>query len=218
VARSHAFVALAITLAACAREPLPEICPFVDPGTLVIAELRGDQDGEDSFGHWIEIHNAGDSTVDLQGLRVRFRFTSGELLEFLIRESVEVPAGGEVAVGPGLPDDAPAWLGYVVGWDMSGGNPESNPPEYPRDLIREGSGFLELEGCEDDILDVVYFAALPSMGTLACGNADVPPDADANDDATSPGCWCVDAGDALPDQPLFGIGRPGTPGRANRCP
>ncbi|MFV8749367.1 hypothetical protein ACNOYE_02320 [Nannocystaceae bacterium ST9] len=216
--RSFAFVSLALSLAACVREPLPEICPNVEPGTLVIAELRGEQAEQDSFGHWIEIHNAGASTVDLIGARVRFRFASGEVVEFLIRESVEVPAGGEVALGPGLPEEPETWLAYAIGWDISGGDPDSDPPSYPRELLRESSGFVELEGCDQDLLDEVFFAELPTIGTLACGNAELPPDAADNDDTRTPGCWCIDAGEADPGQPIFGIGTPGTPGRPNRCP
>lgn len=215
--RSIAPVSLLLALAACTREPLPEICPNIEPGTLVIAELRGEQAGNDSFGHWIEIHNAGGSTVDLQGVRVRFRFTSGDEVAFLIRESLELPPGDEVAVGPGLPEQPATWLGYAIGWDLSGGDPSTDPPTYPRDLIREGSGFAELEGCDEDLLDVVYFDALPTLGTLACGNAAAPPDAELNDDTSAPGCWCVDAADAEPDQVLPGLGQPGTPGRPNRC-
>jgi hypothetical protein len=215
VARSLALVSLALALAACAREPLPEICPNVEPGTLVIAELRGDQDGEDNFGHYIEIHNAGAATVDLQGLRVRLEFNSGEVVDFIIRESVEVPAGGEAAVGPGLPEEPREWLGYAIGWDVPG---DAAPPEFPKNLLREPSGSVEIEGCSEALIDVVQFVELPTVGTLACGSAEETPDAEANDDTNAPGCWCNDTADSYPGQPLLTVGVPGTPGRPNRCP
>lgn len=216
--RSIAAASLALSLAACVREPLPQICPNIEVGTLVIAELRGPQSGSDSFGEWIEIHNTSATTVDLEGVRIRIRQAGGDVIEFPIRESVEIPGGGEVAIGPGLPNEPASWLAYAIGWDISGGDATADPPSFPRDLLRESSGFIELEGCDEDLLDVIYFADLPTLGTLACGNAELPPDADANDDTTTPGCWCVDAGDADPSQPLFGVGQPGTPGRPNRCP
>jgi hypothetical protein len=195
VARTFALVALALALAACAREPLPEICPNVEPGTLVIAELRGNN--EAAPGDWIEIHNASTSTVDLLGLVVRVRLGGGTLIRFLIRESVDVPPGGQLAIGPEVLGD---WVGYVV-------------VEHGNLFGEEFKGFVELEGCDDELLDEVEFAGLPLVGTLACGNAATPPDIDTNDN-TSTGCWCLDEGPGGA-QGLVGFGTPGEP---NRCP
>lgn len=196
----------------CVREQLPDICPSVDEGELVISELRGPQDGDDSFGHWVEVYNAAGKTVDLQGMTLRLRSSGGDELEFFVRESVEVPAGGHAVIGPGSPDDHPNWMDYAIGWDISGGDPEMD--EYPLDFMRFTAAFVELEAC-DELIDEVFFESLTPMGTLACGNADAPPTADANDETTA-GCWCVDSGDAG-GQPLFGVGLPGSPGGANRC-
>jgi hypothetical protein len=170
----------------CIREPLPDICPSVEVGELVISELRGPQDGDDSFGDYIEVYNASGKTVDLLGMTVRLRSAGGDEREFLIRESVELEAQG-----------------YVVIVAESG------------DLLGDTSAFVELEACEE-LVDEVFYAALPTLGSLACGNADNLPSADANDDSES-GCWCVDAQE-IGDQPLFGIGLPGSPGGPNRCP
>lgn len=199
----------------CVREPLPELCPNVEVGELVISELRGPQAEQDSFGDYIEIYNAAGKTVDLQGLTVRLRSAGGDELELFVREPFELDAGGYAVIGPGLPDDRPDWIDYGIGWDISGGNADSG--DYPKDLLRYTSAFVELEACEVLIDEAFYPTnALATLGTLACGNAETPPSADANDDVQA-GCWCTDAGDAG-GQPLFGVGLPGSPGGANRCP
>lgn len=181
--RSVALVSLTLALAACAREPLPEICPDVEPGTLVISELRGNN--SINADDWIEVHNASASTVDLLGLVVWVRLGSGSVAGILIRESVELPGGDQIAIG-------------LANGDLFGG---------------EFKGFVELEGCGDELLDEVEFDDLPTLGTLACGNAESPPDAEANDN-TSTGCWCVDMDPGGP-QGLVGFGTRGEP---NRCP
>jgi hypothetical protein len=74
-----------------------------------------------------------------------------------------------------------------------------------------------LESC-DELIDTVEWGVgeIPDDGSRACGNADTPPDAAANDQAGG-GCWCLDAEPAEPGSPFPGIGLPGTPGSANRC-
>jgi hypothetical protein len=213
VSRTLAILLVAM-LGACEREPLPDVCPNVDAGQLVISELRGEQTGDDSFGHYLEIYNAAGKTVDLQGLhlRVRSNFDEDEVVALFVRESVELQAGGYAVIGPGLTGDENSWIDYAIGWDISGGDPDT--ATYPTDFLRYAVGFVELEACGERI-DEMAFTQLPAQGTLACGDATQPPDADANDLDTQ-GCWCVDQLDA--DQPLPGLGLPGTPGRANRCP
>jgi hypothetical protein len=198
----------------CTTEPLPFVCPNVEVGELVISELRGDQaDSSDSFGHYVEVYNAAGKQVDLQGLRVRLRSTAGDELEVFVRESIELEAGGHAVIGPGLPDEHASWIDYAIGWDISGGNPEDDSP--PTDFVRYAGAFVELEACGELIDETFYdLGELPETGTLACGNASNPPDAAANDERDSP-CWCVDD---QPDPTLFGVGLPGSPGSANRCP
>ncbi|NJK33306.1 MAG: lamin tail domain-containing protein [Deltaproteobacteria bacterium] len=185
---------------------------MLEPGELVISELRGDQEGDDSFGHYIELYNAAARSVDLQGVRVRARGASGDVIEFFVRDELEIPAGAHVVLGPGVPDEPAMWIDYAVGWDITN---SPDPDKYPRTLLAEASGIIEVESC-GELIDEVVYAGLPSAGTFACGSVDAPPDALANDD-TNTGCWCVDAAEADPDFPLFGLGLPGTPGRANRC-
>jgi hypothetical protein len=200
---------------ACERAPATEICPRIDAGDLVVSELRATQAGQDSFGHFIELYNASGRRLDLQGVWIRQRALDGTEQAVLIREPLELAAGGYVVLGPGL-DQLPSWIDYGVGWDISGGDPATGT--YPRELIKAGfpTGYFIVESC-DEVIDEVFYPAdsLPSLGTLACGNAEDPPSAEANVEAGA-GCWCVDADE--PEVPLPGIGLPGTPGRANRCP
>ncbi len=190
---------------ACVREQLPNICPNIDAGELVISELRGPQDGDDSFGDYLEVYNAAGKTVDLQGLTVRLRSAGGDEIEFFVRESVEMTAGSYAVLGPKLEDERPNWMDYAIGWDG------------PTALLDYGSAFVELEACGEPIDEMFYAdGTLPVLGTLACGNAEDPPSADNNDDSQA-GCWCSDAGEA-DGQPLFGVGLPGSPGGPNRCP
>lgn len=199
----------------CGRDALPELCPDVEVGELVISELRGDQAGQDAVGHYIEIYNDSGHSVDLEGLHVRLRSFDGEVLELFVREPTKLAAGAYAVIGPGFVDDAPSWIDYALAWDISGGDPDTD--EYPRDFLRYRSAFVEIEGC-DGLIDKAFFAtdALTQTGTMACGNAQNPPSASDNDDIGS-GCWCVDDQDAV-DQPLYGVGLPGSPGGANRCP
>lgn len=203
-------------LLGCPRAPASEICPRIEPGDLVVSELRAGQSGQDSIGHYIEVYNAGDRTVDLQGVWIFQTAVDGDEQAILIREPLEVAAGGYVVIGPGVGDELPTWIDYGVGWDISGGDPESGEP--PRELIESDypTGFFSLVSC-DALIDEVFYGpgTLPDVGTLACGNLDAPPSAEQNDD-TATGCWCVDAEPS--DTPLPGVGLPGTPGRANRCP
>jgi hypothetical protein len=210
-------VLFTLSVSSCARAPESEICPRIEAGDLVFSELRGNQSDQDSFGHFIEIYNASDRTIDLQGVWLQQVATDGSGQAFFVRESVEVAVGGYVVIGPGLGlEELPTWLDYGVGWDISGGDPETD--EYPRELIKTQypEGFWELYSC-DELIDEVFYGAgtIPESGTLSCGNQETPPAADQNQD-TAAGCWCVDAEPS--DVPLPGIGLPGTPGRANRCP
>lgn len=189
----------------CVREQLPEICPSVDVGELVISELRGPQTGDDSFGNYLEVYNAAGKTVDLEGMFVRVRSAGGDVREFFVRESVEVAANGYAVIGGKLVEEQPNWMDYAIGTDTSAR------------FLDYKSAFVELEACDETIDEVFYATStLPTLGTLACGNDQSPPSAEDNDDAEA-GCWCTDAGEA-DGQPLFGVGLPGTPGGANRCP
>lgn len=205
-------LALVPCVLACARAPAAEICPRIDAGELVFSELRGVQTGNDTVDPYIELYNASGRTLDLQGVWIRQIARNGKQHELVIREPLEVADGDYVVIGPGL-DKPKAWVDYPVGDDISG----------PETMIPYGAGFFELESC-DALIDMVAVDVdvMPELGSLACGNGQSPPDAEANDlvdnDPSNGGCWCVDAEPAEPDFQYPGIGLPGTPGSANRCP
>jgi hypothetical protein len=186
----------------CSRTPLDVPCPQVAAGELVITELRGAQEGPDTRGQWIEIHNASEGPVLLGGLRVRnFELDGTGEKSFLVRDpDLEVPAGGFVVLGAREADQLLTDMDYGFAGDgMSG---------------LEVRGVLTLSVCGEEIDQVVY-PDLPGEGTWALdGTSD--PDADANDEASS---WCVEATPQDPDGPMVDVGTPGTPGEGNRpCP
>ena len=140
------------------------------PAILVISELRATQSEQDSFGHFIELYNASGRSLDLEGVWVRQVALDGTEQAFVIREPLELAAGGYAVIGPGLEDELPSWIDYGVGWDISGGDPATD--SYPRELIKASfpTGLFRVESCDEQIDEVFYaMGTLPSVGTLACG-------------------------------------------------
>lgn len=207
-------VALAAALpAACSRTPLPEICPPVVEGGLVITELRGPQliastgkTGTDELGEWIELASRAGRDVSLFGLQlVMTDATDARPVELRVADSrLAVADGARVVFGrfaAPLPDYVQ--YGYAPTWQGS---------LYP-------SGYLRVESC-DRLVDAIRWDALPTQGTLAWSGA-LPPDAAANDDATKASkSWCNDkTPGAVPDGGTLPQPSPGTPGRMNPpCP
>jgi hypothetical protein len=175
----------------CIREPLPEVCPNVDVGELVISELRGNPATGSKLADYIEIYNAAGKSVDLQGLIIRVIATGGT--DIIIREPLEVDAGAYVVIASGRP----SWITYDVGTDAV------------EQFLPGEETAIELEAC-GEVIDTINYApggaptGLPEGQTLACGNADAPPTADDNDDVDS-GCWCL--------APVAG-----SAGEPNQCP
>jgi hypothetical protein len=92
-----------LVLSGCAREQEPFLCPDVGEGELIITEIRGPQEGPDTWGQWIELHNPTDRDLDLFGLRVSMRPLDGDEPDvILVRvEGIALPAGKTVALEPG---------------------------------------------------------------------------------------------------------------------
>ena len=176
----------------CVRDPEPAECPQnIGVGDLIITEFRGEQsDMLDTGGIWVELFNASGATVDLLGIKVRFRKKDGsDEVPILVRRSVNVNAG-EYAV-----------LGLVLD--------DSNKPEYINYGFLEDfhtdeflpAAAVDVEACGVRIDRAVY-DTLPKVGTYSFGVS--PPDADAND---VPINWCENTAPA------------GTPRQANpACP
>jgi hypothetical protein len=155
----------------CTRDPVGE-CPAIAPGDLLITEFRGEQSPEDTLGVWVEIFNASPSTIDLEGLKVRFRKKDGSSeVPILVRRSLQVTPGSYVVLGL-VPDDAtrPAYIdyGFVADFKM----------EYLP------AAAVDLETCGERIDRAVY-DQLPDVGTYSYGGA---LDADSND---IPAMWCT---------------------------
>jgi hypothetical protein len=156
-------------------------------GDLIVNEIRGPQDGGDSWGQWIEIANTGGAELDLEGAVLDVVSVSGNVhLTLIVRRSLPVPAGGFVTLGQVVDADRPAWIDYGLG------DPEALADFPP-------SGAVALFGCSDDQLDRVVYDALPEMGTYSL-------DAD--------GTWCTDA---TPGDDTTALGLPGTPGEMNHA-
>ncbi|HWB74380.1 MAG TPA: lamin tail domain-containing protein [Nannocystaceae bacterium] len=199
------------------REPLPEICPDVAAGDLVITELHGEVGSDPK---WIEITNRSAQTVDLFGLHVIIKNLSGtEGVEGIVRYSPPPLAPGGYFVLGIVPD---VNLPDIVDYGLQGNHVnEADVPtaesESGTDAVKQendndpvvkmpDAGIITLEAC-DVMLDKVVYFELPEVGTRSFGGT---PDADANDDENA---WCTD--DVVLEM-MTGLGARGTPGEANR--
>jgi hypothetical protein len=165
-------VAMALT-AGCARDPVGE-CASLDPGDLVITEFRGGQSPEDTLGIWVELFNASGRTIDLEGVKVRFRKKDGSSeIPILVRRSLTVSPGAYVVLGLVADDQArPAHIDYGFGGDFLMGF--------------LAAAAVDVETCSERIDRAVY-DVLPKTGTYSFGSE---PNADNND---IPAMWCVNA-------------------------
>lgn len=167
-------------LAACERDPLDVACPEVAPEELVVTELRGEQDGEDVVGEWIELFNRSGQTIDLVGLKVRLStLDGGRRDEFTVRTSLEVPPDGYVTLGRFSAGEEPAHVDYGYASEL--------------DRALNTTGAVELFGCGGLEVDQMIYRDLPTLGTLALDGAVAPPDARANDSEDN---FCIDAAGA----------------------
>jgi hypothetical protein len=191
-------------LAACVRPPLTDTCTQIEPGALVVTELRGDQPG--SYRQWIELYNASDEPVSVRGLRFSFtRLDGTRPIAFVVRDEIqEIAPGAYFVVGGGDPAEED-----YIDYDYTPDYHSASNPAQPRDLY--GAATLELYAC-DTVIDALVYQGLPAAGTLALDGSS-PPDAALNDDRQR---WCVDERD---EGPKTEIGLRGSPGEANPpCP
>ncbi len=163
-----------ILVVGCVRDPAPIECPTVSEGDLVITEFRGDQSPEDSLGVWVELYNASSSTLDLEGIKIRFRKKDGSSeVPVIVRRSLTVAAGAYTVLGLVNDDDTkPANIDYGFASDFHVGF-------LP-------AAAVDVEACGARI-DRAQYDVLPKTGTYSLGG---PPDANEND---FPSAWCVNA-------------------------
>jgi hypothetical protein len=179
--------------AACVRDPDSANCPDLAPGDLVVTEIGGNQTGMDTLKPWIELYNASGQTVDLLGIKVRFRRISGsDETPTLVRRSLPVAAGAYVVLGLANDETRPAYHDYGISADFHASWPSQ--------------AAVDVEVCGER-LDRVIYNSLPNAGTYSLGTT--PPTAEAND---LPANWCTDS---TTNTGSF----PGTPQKANTaCP
>jgi len=185
----------------CSRDSVDWVCPNVDPGDLVVTEIRGDQSGSDTYGEWLEIHNASAESLDLHGTQVRVqRLDGGAEGTIIIRsENVMAAPGDYLVIGRFAAGDEPAHVDYGYQGDF--------------DSSMYNGGAVDISAC-GVLIDRVIYRDLPSTGTLSFDGSIDPPGADSNDDEEA---WCVDDIEDNPDTTEIGIR--GTPGEENRqCP
>lgn len=188
---------LALSLAACARDPIEVPCPEVGVGDLVVTEIRGAQSPEPGYGEWIEIYNASPEAVDLTGLRVNItRLVDGTAAaSFVLRGGATAAGPGEyVVIGRFRPGEEPAHVQVGYADDFDG----ELPPGGAVDLFSCGL-----------FVDRMIYRALPGEGTWSFTGAIDPPEHAEND---VEGSWCVDLTEDE-DTPSMGIR--GTPGEMN---
>jgi hypothetical protein len=178
--------------AGCVRDPASDLCPDVAAGELVVTEVRGPQSPEDADGSWIELYNASGRSIDLAGLKVRFRRKDGSTeIPILVRRSVPAAADSYTVLGLFADAAPPEHVDYGFSADY-----------------RQGwlsSAAIDVESCGVRI-DLAQYDSLPDQGTFSLGGA---PDADRND---APASWCTDA-------TKVGSVYPGTPRGPNlACP
>jgi len=191
VSAARSLIPIVVALVAgCETDPAEHVCPDLASGGLVITEVRGDQDPNDTLGEWIELYNASGTEQDLIGLHIRLRKIDGSADDrVIVRRSVVVAADAYVVIGLGLDAARPAYVDYAAGNDAS-------DAMFP-------NGAIDVDGCADQADQLIY-NNLPSTGTYSYGL--VPPTADGNDVAAN---WCTST---APE------GTPGAPNDPSPCP
>jgi hypothetical protein len=173
-------IAVTLAMTACVRDPVEPLCPELDKGELVVTEIRGEQ-GEGQPGPWIELYNASDREIDLQGLKIRFRRRDGSSeIPVLVRRSVPHAASGYLVLSLDDDETRPTYSMYGFAADFN--------------ASWLSSAAIDVESCGTQI-DRVLYDSLPSDSSLRLGSS--PPHADDNDIPTN---WCAGDG-SIPDTP-----------------
>lgn len=159
----------------CVRAPEQAVCPTLHEGDLAVTEIRGPQTDEaDTLGQWLELYNASGSSVDLQGMTIRFRKKDGSSeTDVLIRRSVVAAADSYTVLGPFDDEARPDYVDYGFASDFVG-------------VTWLAAAAVDVDSC-GELIDRVTYDALPKLGTYSFGG---PPSASGNDFPTA---WCTDA-------------------------
>jgi len=189
-------VSLAVVPACITRDSEDKLCPPLKSGDLIVTEVRGPQMPVDAVnGEWVELYNASSGTIDLEGVRVRFRRKDGSSeIPIIVRTSVPVAAGEYTVLGLFLNDNTrPSHVNYGFAGDFT----ES----------WLAAAAIDVESCGTRV-DRATYDVLPKMGSFSFTGA-MQPDANMNDDLRF---WCTNG---TPSGTVF----PGSPQMANPpCP
>lgn len=178
--------------AACGAEVLPE------PGQLVITEIMADPaTATDANGEWVEIYNAGSSTVELAGLVIK---TSNPAASVPSDKSYLLAPGGYAVIAKSAD---PAINGGIEGAIAVAGISLSNSTTTKVDVRLESAG----KTIDSVLYNITGFPKVTSGVAMQLAPGSIA--ADKNDNAA---LWC------LASTP-YGKGDKGTPGKANsECP
>ncbi len=169
----------------------------IDPGDLVVTEFLADATGSDDGLEWIEIYNASDRTLELEGMVVR----DDDSDAITVAAPTAVGAGAYVVLAEEL-TSAPDRVGYAwgTGANLTIGNTAD-------EIVLEFGGLVIDRVAYDEAAEPVAWE-IPGGQSLSLDGGVLA--ADGNDDPTQ---WCPGEGD-------YGIvGATGTPGLANPpCP
>lgn len=166
------------------------------PGALVITEIMANPTGPDAELEWIELHNPGDQTISLDGVRLVASKVNGDSPDEHSITGLELAPGDYVTLGNLLDPEKFVFVDYAYG-DALG------------DLINS-AGVVRVM-CGDVEVDAVVYES-EKDGASYTFNGALAPDATANDDS---GEWC--RATSLIEN--FQTGDLGTPGEPNGyCP
>ena len=184
---------LVALLPGCVRDPAPAECPDIAVGDLAVTEIRGPNGSTDTLGVWVELYNTSTASIDLKGIKIRFRKKDGSSeTDVIVRRSLPIGPGAYETLGMFDDTARPAYVDYGFAGD------------YHTTFLAAAA--VDVEACGTRI-DRVTYDVLPAMGTYSLGAQ--PPNADNND---LPAMWCTDATN------LAGT-FPGTPQQPNLpCP
>ena len=167
-------------------------------GDLVITEVFADYkpppggSGEDTGKEWLEIYNATDRPVDLEGVTVVHSKVDDTDPEPHVMAKITIAPGQFFTLGNATSDLIPAYVDYGYAADLGG--------------LYNSSGKIALKCGESEIDSAIYEAVKSGKSRqLTSGQ---PPDYTLNDDQVN---WC-EAADTE-----FEAGNFGTPGSDNDC-
>lgn len=183
-----------VCLLACGRDPLvaETACGEIEPGDVVVTEIHANPDGSDGDGEYIELFNASDGELALDGLTLATSRADGTSSKSHRLSEVWLDAGDYLIVGNAVPGSSPAHVDYSYGNTL--GN------------LRNSDAIISVS-CGGLLVDEVRYARTTDGYALQL-DGQLEPDHMLNDD---PRYWCTARGAAEQVSP----GNFGTPGSAN---